>query len=210
MSRDYAKQKARSTASNSINHWLWLFVGLFLGLCLSLFFIIKNKPTPLAVNSLTINQPATPSHTKTNPQKKVSHPNEKSTDAAKKQPQFDFYTLLPEAEAPLSEPKKPAAKLVTSAQTPAKMTTKPAPATSTKQALNYILQIGAFPHYADADELRAQLVLQGHEANIKTIKSHGATWNRVWMGPYSTLSAAQKSQQQLQQNHIKSIVVRIS
>lgn len=80
-----------------------------------------------------------------------------------------------------------------------------------KIAPKYILQIGKFAKYADADELRAQLVMMGFvETNIKTIHRDGESISRVWLGPFSSMASAQKIQQQLAENQIKSMVMKDS
>ncbi len=56
--------------------------------------------------------------------------------------------------------------------------------------------------------MRAQLALQGIEANIKEIQKGGATAYRVWLGPYTTLKSAQKQQRRLQASQIKSALVK--
>lgn len=79
-----------------------------------------------------------------------------------------------------------------------------------KIAPKYILQIGKFSKYSDADELRAQLVMMGYETNIKTTHHDGESISRVWLGPFTSMASAQKIQQQLAENQIKSMVMRDS
>lgn len=72
----------------------------------------------------------------------------------------------------------------------------------------YLVVMGTFKNYSGADELRAQLALQSIEADIKRIQKNGSNLFRVCLGPYTTLKAAQKQQQQLQANQIKSVLVK--
>lgn len=74
----------------------------------------------------------------------------------------------------------------------------------------YILQLGAFSKYSEADELRAQLVLMGYETNIKTFENDGYTFSRVFLGPFNSYKAAQRMQHQLTNNQIKSELIKIS
>jgi len=73
--------------------------------------------------------------------------------------------------------------------------------TKTTATANYIVQLGVFKNHATADQFKAQLVMQGYEAKIKTTKKN---LYRVWLGPYPTLAAAKDQQHALEENHIKS------
>lgn len=75
---------------------------------------------------------------------------------------------------------------------------------------NYILQLGLFADSTAADQQRAQLVIQGLEVKIKSIKKNGTTYYRIWMGPYKTKQDALKQQQQLQSNSVKSELIKQS
>ncbi len=69
---------------------------------------------------------------------------------------------------------------------------------------HYILQLGVFKNYNDVDQLKAQMVLQGFEVTVKSIKKGNDTLYRVFMGPYPTQTAAKKQQHLLEENQIKS------
>lgn len=73
---------------------------------------------------------------------------------------------------------------------------------------NYVLQLGIFQDSTAADQQRAQLVIQGLEVKVKTIKKNGTNYYRIWMGPYKTKQDALKQQQQLQSNSIKSELIK--
>lgn len=94
-----------------------------------------------------------------------------------KQPEFDFYTMLPKET--VWEPK--------SAEQP--MTSAPAEPAA---PIAYIVQVAAFQHYQDADKLKAQLLLEGYAANVNSKSDNG--WNHVWLGPFKTLQDAQAAQ----------------
>ncbi len=86
---------------------------------------------------------------------------------------------------------------------------------TTKTAINaakspphYIVQLGTFKNYNDADQLKAQLVLQGFAVVIKNYKKENTTLYRVLMGPYPSMTAAKKQQQLLAGNQIKSRIVK--
>jgi cell division protein FtsN len=74
----------------------------------------------------------------------------------------------------------------------------------------YMLQVGSFRHYADADRLRARLALLGMESHVQEVKTHaGQTWNRVRIGPIDNLDRLNKLRARLRQKDIKPMVVRV-
>jgi cell division protein FtsN len=109
------------------------------------------------------------------------------------QPKFEFYNLLPEMEVVLSEsevkeatakshpaPSKPAAEAA------AKAKAEPAPAPTTPPAAEppggeaYLVQIGSFRRTDEAERLKAQLAMQGIQAQIQQVTINGKdTYYRV-------------------------------
>jgi cell division protein FtsN len=92
--------------------------------------------------------------------------------------------------------------------------------TSTVQAKNnsaqpntssaYIIQLAAFLHYQQADQFKAQLALSGYEAKVVAFQKNGKTLQRVWIGPYPSLTAAAAVQRQLATNQIKSTLLKVN
>ena len=120
-------------------------------------------------------------------------------------PNFDFYTVLPEGKNQAAA--TPAIKKSTNAlaQLPsAPPLTKP----TASNNLKYILQIASVKNYADADRLKAELILMGYSVTVKKIIVNNVTWNRVNLGPYNSLASAQTAQADLQKNKIKSILLK--
>ena len=132
-----------------------------------------------------------------NQQKINQHRAEKTTQPKAnppqpKQPTFDFYTIL-------------------SNKPPATKTPPPAPLptnTSSTQQQQFVLQVASVKTFADADRLKAQLILLGFNVFVEKIKLSGNLWNRVYVGPYPTLTQANADQQRLQQDKINSILVK--
>ena len=54
----------------------------------------------------------------------------------------------------------------------------------------YVLQCGSFRKMDQADAMRARIILQGIEANIKESNGNNGRWYRVVMGPYDRKRAA--------------------
>jgi cell division protein FtsN len=185
-------KKSRRSSTKSGNG-LWLITGLLVLIVAAGLYYLKNQPLPASQEQAS--KHAAAQHTKT---------------AAENKPQFDFYTVLPGQKTA-----NPTPAASTTAVTPPPVKTLPAPnstQTSTKPAANvsgkYLLQIAAVKDFSQADSLKAHLTLQGYDVKITKIKVGSATWNRVDVGPYTSLSAAQTAQASLKKQNVKSILVK--
>jgi LPXTG-motif cell wall-anchored protein len=118
----------------------------------------------------------------------VKHTASKQLTSKETSPQFDFYTMLPDMQVEEAESIAKASLILHS----------------------YILQAGAFKHYADADKVRAKLILQGYNAQIKPVEVKGITWQRITLGPFKTLTEAQQVQDKLAKQGMKSLLFQIS
>lgn len=73
----------------------------------------------------------------------------------------------------------------------------------------YLLQVGSFRHFSDADQLKANLALLGIEASIQSVElADGETWHRVRIGPFSDRQHLDEIRKQLQVNNIHTIVLK--
>ena len=119
----------------------------------------------------------------------VSDKNGKPAD----KPRFDFYTILPGSEVPVSEQE---VKQVAKQEGTVKD--------------NYFLQVGSFQAAAEADNMKARLALLGLEASIQTadIPDKGV-WHRVRIGPFANIEDMTRSRALLAQNDIPSSQVKI-
>jgi cell division protein FtsN len=83
------------------------------------------------------------------------------------------------------------------------------PTTPVDQPGSYILQVGSFPNYADADKMKATLALQGIESNIQPVQvNNGSTWNRVRIGPIKDLKQLNAIREKLAADHIEPLVIK--
>lgn len=73
----------------------------------------------------------------------------------------------------------------------------------------YALQVASVKNYTDADRLKAQLTMVGYEVSIQKFTMNGQTWNRVYVGPYSSRNMALKQQGALKEQHVSSILVKL-
>ncbi|WP_051559924.1 SPOR domain-containing protein [Marinobacterium jannaschii] len=106
---------------------------------------------------------------------------------------FEFYKMLPESEVTTSDPSK------------YKSTPK-----AEKTKYKYLLQTGSFRSAADADRMRANLLLQGlpNVHTSKSVSSNGTTWYRVRTGPFDSRSRLNKAYDKLVRMNIEPMQIR--
>ena len=191
MTRDYAKKNRsnartgnrRSGYQSRVPGWVWLFTGSVLGaFVMFLVYLTDIPPQPSEFPNLTLLEEKSPTESVA-----VVENNEETTQP---KPRFDFYQLLKDSE-------------VTQLEGPSE---KPLPARQTTQ---YTLQVGSFRNPADADRLRAELILMNLEARVEQVTVRNAeTWNRVLVGPYSTQGQMAKVRDTLAANNLDSLVFK--
>lgn len=90
------------------------------------------------------------------------------------------------------------------AATPATATRRaPAPATGT-----YFLQAGAYKAAADAESLKARIIMMGLPVAVQPAEVNGMKINRVRVGPFSRLDDMNRARSRLGESKIESAVVR--
>ena len=110
-------------------------------------------------------------------------------------PHYDFYKMLPSFQVVIPGQDKD----VRSGNAAAPV----------QQPGSYILQVGSFPSYADADRMKATLALQGIEASIQSVQvNNGSTWNRVRIGPIKDLKELNAVREKLAAQHIEPLVIK--
>lgn len=73
---------------------------------------------------------------------------------------------------------------------------------------NYYLQAGAYRVQADAESLRARILLLGLPVNVQRAEVNGVQVNRVRVGPFSRLDDMNRARSRLGENKIESTVVK--
>jgi cell division protein FtsN len=204
----------QAPAKAPIPGWAWLACGLLIGAFV--VFLMKLEPGRDEVKRVKqeVTRPAN------NPQAK-STSNTPTPSTAATKPKYDFYTLLPESEVIVPQSalaEKPAAALTPeelakadaaralaalSGQTPAPLpasstsTATPPPSVATAAVTNqFFLQAGSFRKQADADKVRAQIILLGQSVQVESGTVRDETWYRVLAGPFASreqLAQAQKT-----------------
>lgn len=193
-------------AKKPIPGWLWMAIGLTVGAFI--VFLMKLEPGRDDIKREKPEQQkaektAEANKTPPSPQQPVK-------------PKYDFYTLLPESEVivppeavPEKTPPVPAQPPVTPAEA-AKIDTARAQAALNGQTpppappvikpaatTQFYLQAGSFRKQADADKVRAQIILLGQSVQVESGTVKEETWYRVLVGPFSNREQLTVAQKQL-------------
>ncbi len=185
MAQDYKQRRSGATRTNK-NGQTPVWVGFVAGLLVGVFI------TGLAW--LKLGDPAQKVAVSAQQEQSKQEPEEKPEVA---KPRFDFYTILPEMEVVVSAPEAVAER------------EPPAAADSTEGEGSYMVQMGSFQKYSDADRMKANLALLGVEADIQKVNVDGGkVFHRVRSTPLSR-SAANQLRERLQQQNINTLIVRM-
>ncbi|HCN44231.1 MAG TPA: cell division protein [Pseudomonas sp.] len=194
-------------AKAPIPGWMWLAAGLTIGAFI--VFLMKLEPGREDVKREKPEQQKAA--------EKIAEANKTPpSPQAPVKPKYDFYTLLPESEVivppeavPEKTPPVPAQPPVTPAEAakidtaraqaalngevppPAPPVIKPAATTQ------FYLQAGSFRKQADADKVRAQIILLGQSVQVESGTVKEETWYRVLVGPFSNREQLTVAQKQL-------------
>ncbi|MGA8279162.1 MAG: SPOR domain-containing protein [Rhodanobacteraceae bacterium] len=198
--RKKGKQATRGNNRPALPAWVWLGIGVLLGLLLSALVLVKEWAPMLRKGNLP--QP--------NPEATVPRESEPAVaDDSKIKPKksYDFYQVLPEMEVVIPDAELTAkARAEQQAAIPtASGGTAQSPAST---GVRYMLQAGSYPDAGSADEAKAKLALLGFVASIEPVTINGKTWNRVRLGPYPSASALEAAKATLAGNGINAIALK--
>jgi cell division protein FtsN len=122
-------------------------------------------------------------------------------------PTFEFYTILPEMEVVIPDEELMAPEPPESPGAPAPVIT---PNQATVDSTAYILQMGSFRKYQDADRMKAKLALIGIEAEIQKVSINNRdTFHRVRSGPYRGQRQLNAARNLAKQNNIATLVIKL-
>ena len=186
---DYAKRKPKKKPRKpAVSGWVMLFTLIVSMGFLAALVVLSQQPDDTNASTVVSE--------KNNPSKAVKLAPKNIDKALDKKgviepkDSFDFYTLLPDSE-------------VTPVQVDAYISTPKDPQKKT----NILLQAGSFRKPAEANRLRAELILINMNNVVveKTVSSTGSVWYRVRIGPFSNRSTLNKAEDLLAQQSIESI-----
>jgi cell division protein FtsN len=187
MAKDYKnspKPKDKPRAKNGgLPGWSWLIIGILVA-------VIVMKGAPKVWQRIQHRL-----HPESMQTTKIPAKSPSKAPAASTAPHFSFYKLLPSFQV-----------VIPSQDKETRSGDVPGPVS---QPGTYILQVGSFQDYAEADKLKANLALLGIESSIQQVKvNNGSTWNRVRIGPINNLSQLNAMRAQLAQHHIEPLVIK--
>lgn len=182
--------------------WAWLLLGLALGVAgAAVFYISQNQPSRLVPVPEPVGRGGPGVQTAPD---KVGEPEASNPPlAVPDQERYDFYELLKEGEVVIPMPEEP--------KPPSVATTSPAPAPppAASPSARYILQVGSYRKFEDADRVKASLALLGLEARIEVATlGSGETWHRVRIGPLTDLQRVEATKAQLKSNGMDALLIR--
>lgn len=189
--KNRASPKAKSRNRKSCSSGLWFFGGIITGAFAMGLVWLKLAPD-LAVGKVPGMPSPTPQSTEN---KRIPAP----------KPQFEFYTILPEMEVviPDEEILPPRDSRPPAAQVEERSTTS-----EPKDA--YILQMGSFRKFVDADRMKARLALIGIEAKIQKVSINNRdTYHRVRSGPFRKQSELNRVRRLASDNNISTLLIKL-
>ncbi|MBT3812379.1 MAG: SPOR domain-containing protein [Gammaproteobacteria bacterium] len=187
--------RAKSASNEAgIPLWRWVLVLGVVGLFA--YFLYSLSLTPEQDKPARLTKSLARPVIKTTP-KKVP----KAVKSAKKTPakhdiQYDFYTILPEAEFVIPDHEVKTRK-------------REERVGKAKSGVQYSVQAGAFRKHKDADSLKAKLLMMGFSPKIEKAIIGTATWYRVKMGPYNRLASVDAIQSRLKSNKMDALVIEV-
>ena len=205
MAAKRGRQATRGGNGKSWPAWVWIAIGLLLGIGLMLLVLVKDWAPLLRKKNLPQPNPAA-----TAPQ--ASEPAVADTGKPKEAPKksYDFYKVLeanevviPDAELSAKAKAEQQAKAAPNATT-----TTPAPGTTPVAPGRYILQAGSYPDAKGADEIKAKLALLGFIAQVQPVTINGKAWHRVRLGPYPSASELESAKRALSENGVNAIALK--
>lgn len=195
MSRDYKKPDLASSRKGGSSIFTGILIGLIVGLAVAIGVALYINFSPKPFVNRDKQSEATKAPTNNGGVAKNAAPAEVASTNAKAsgKPRFDFYTILPGSEEPVSEQQiKQAAKQDGAAKD------------------SYFLQVGSFQAAAEADNMKARLALLGLEAVIQTAEiPDKGVWHRVRIGPFANIEDMNRSRPLLTQNDIPSSLIKV-
>lgn len=221
--KDYKHTSPRAPKAKPpapLGSWVSFVTGLGLGLVVALavyMWTAKAPPAPATAPPVVADAEARVEAPRVNEAPLSEGAETAEANLEPPRPKFDFYKILPEMEVPVQDwekeeqeqqpekSDKTAAKDADGKATAAKV--KPA---SVAEKGAYVLQIGSYKGFEEADQAKARLAMQGIAANIQRVVINGQdVWFRVHIGPLSDPNQLRAMRLKLQEHKTDFIVLKI-
>lgn len=228
--RDYKPTPPRKPKPPApLGSWVSFVTGLGLGLVVALAVYFWNArpsaPPASAPPAAEVAPPEVeaPRMADAPPGETESAEAAEPADLEPPRPKFDFYKILPEMEVPVQDwekddeaadkagkPDNVADKEAKDAKPGTDPAAKPDKAAAAPERGAYVLQIGSYKAFEEADQAKARLAMQGITANIQRVVINGQdVWFRVHVGPLSDPNQMRAMRLKLQQSNTEFIVLKI-
>lgn len=178
-----------------------MLFGLSLGLVVAIGvylrvpYVARFAPTVTAETKTEQTAPTAPAAEQAAaPSTRREQPRSQRTEDA--ETRFEFYEILPQLEVVVPEG-APASAGRSSRRRPA------------ETPGSFLLQAGSFSAAGDADRLQASLALLGFESHIQRVTLDDDVFNRVRIGPIADLDTAKRTQRQLRDAGIDTLLMQV-
>lgn len=121
--------------------------------------------------------------------------NEQMSFEAGVQPQFEFYSILPEISGSAPDEIQALTQNLDKEEN------------SSEVEDYYLLQVGSFRLIAESNKLKSELAPLGFEVNIREFNHEGVIWYRVLLGPFIELDDVARATKALQANNYDSLLL---
>jgi cell division protein FtsN len=165
--------------NSSFSGWTGLLLGLGAGLAVALAVYLLRMPA----QQPEVKRPPPPASAR-----------ESETPAAP-QTRYDYYEMLPNFEVVVPEKERDVRR--------------DAPATEVRKQGAYVLQVGSYKDFREADRVRAQLALQGIESKVQRVSVDNDSWHRVRVGPITDLKELNRIRERLREAEMDVLVIRV-
>lgn len=182
--KDYGPRGGRRKAAQAkgeptVPGWMWLIVGLSIGLAIAAGVYILRPTEPETVAK----RPVVP---------KPDNGTQQKIEVPPENKRWLFYDLLEDYE------------LVVPPEQTETRRARPRP-----EPGRYIIQVGSFSTAADAERQRARLLLLDIDSRVRRVSIDGRdTWHRVQVGPMTDGDRIVEILQRLDENDIDSLMIR--
>jgi cell division protein FtsN len=171
--------KRRRRRNDAFSAWAGLAIGLLAGLGIGVGLYLLNREAE---------EPAPPPSPPPASSRESEAPAEPETS-------YDFYEMLPNFEVVVPEKERDVSR--------------DAPAAEVRKEGAYVLQVGSYKDFKEADRVRAQLALQGIESKVQRVSVDADTWHRVRVGPITDLKQLNTVRERLREAEMDVLVIRV-
>ncbi len=170
-----SRQAVRDEHRGLIPGWVWLLLGVAMGLSLAVFLVTAGLWRPQGAPEV--------------PQPRAGlddDPAELAELAAPppaRRSEYDFYTVLPEMEVVIPDTEIEQRVQRREEQRPG----------------SYLLQVGSFRRPEDAEKAKVELAFLGIVAAIIPVRINGQDWHRVRVGPFEDVREMDQVKRRVQE-----------